>query len=768
MGFVWSFSPKFLVFCHSCFINRPMRPKIQLLLFFVAVIFFSGCEGGKRKTKADRIAEDQYFDEAAVSSLSDFKNEIGDAPTDFLRLFKDDPIPWQAWNSSITDKARSCQAPILAFVVSTRNGGCRDTALKICANEELLSLFRDKNVCTIIDIHANPEIGLLSYYLANEARQPVGFPMLIWMSHEALPLGWIPISDLEEQNLKSVIENAASMVNQIWIESSDYAVRNSRRDSKARQNRLDSLVPEAEEDINRNNLFSRQARQIVSLYDPISRSIDGAGGLIPSSSLELLAKAYLLPRISEGIRKRAREGISGVISAVEEGAIHDPLDSLYFSARRSQDWSLPAFSKDLGTQAQYASALIHCGQAINDPNLINSGAKIIKILKEDWLSNNYTSESSLLEKKIPGVFLWDWIALEKTLNPEEMKLAALAFNLKRSGNIPIVSAPTSQFFQLNNLSYPNDLQEIATSLSSTPEEIRSRLEQVINKLKEHREHTGAIFRETQVSAQDRAQFCLAQLANWTTTGSSFDLADAVASANVLRNEHRPEGKRLMRFPSSLKVQARGADYARAVLAGVRIHQATLDPEWLEWSIALTHEALEHLSSEERPLIQETPAEDRIIPLHLYNGSMVFSESTLGLFDQAVSKIAALTEDEEITSLRNRLGRTLASSSERLPIIHTDFISSCSLGDDPLVAVLSGQLENASFQTLLREINAPEFISFIVIRDDHESKLLTPLPEFERPSTATGITLLSGEKIIGQASDVAEFRTLLQQALLQKE
>jgi hypothetical protein len=91
-----------------------------------------------------------------------------------------------------------------------------------------------------------------------------------------------------------------------------------------------------------------------------------------------------------------------------------------------------------------------------------------------------------------------------------------------------------------------------------------------------------------------------------------------------------------------------------------------------------------------------------------------------------------------------------------------------LGNDPLVAVLSGQFENASFQTLLREINAPEFISFIVIRDDHESKLLTPLPEFERPSTATGITLLRGEKIIGQASDIAEFRKLLQQALLQKE
>ena len=201
---------------------------------------------------------------------------------------------------------------------------------------------------------------------------------------------------------------------------------------------------------------------------------------------------------------------------------------------------------------------------------------------------------------------------------------------------------------------------------------------------------------------------------------------------------------------------------------MRIHQATLDPEWLKWSIALTHEALEHLSTEERPLIQETPTEDRVIPLHLYNSSMVFSESTLGLFDQAVSKIAALNEDEKITSLRNRLGRTLSTSCERLPIIHTDFISSCSLGNDPLVAVLSGQFENASFQALLREINAPEFISFIVIRDDHESKLLTPLPEFERPSTATGITLLRGEKIIGQASDIAEFRKLLQQALLQKE
>ena len=729
----------------------------KLLFLAFSPFLFTACDGEKKQTRKERLeAEEQFFEETPVSDLSELENEMAEAPTDFLRLLKNDPIPWQAWNPSVLEKAKATQSPILAFIVSSRDGGCRDTAKRIFADPEILTSLRDRNVCTLIDIHANPELGLLSYVLCGEIRQPVGFPMLIWMSHEACPLAWLPIADLETKNLKLILSNSTAMVDEIWKESSDYAVRNSRRDIEARQERLDSSLKREEEETKRLSIFRRQARQVAALYDPISGNIDGAGGLIPSSALELLCRGHLSPLLSPGVRQRSKEAIQGIIQAIENGAIHDPLDGLYFYARRSQDWSLPAFSKDLETQAQYATALIHSGQSINDPEITNTGLEIIKRLKTNWLIHNYTNESSLLEKKIPGVFLWDWETLNKTLNPEEIEIAKTAFKLKKAGNIPVISDPIFQFRELNSLSF-------------NPSESTPALEQVIKKLREHREKTGAIFRETQVTAQARARFCLAQLAAWSATGSSFDLAEAVASGNLIRNKHSTEGKQLSRFPSSFEIKARGGDYARSILAGISLYQATLDPEWLTWSSRLANEALDQLTDNDDDfLIAETAKDDQIVPITLHNSSMVFAESTIGLFDQSVTRLAALTGDERFRKSSTAIAKSLSQRSERLPIIHTDFVVSCALSETPLVAVLSGELKDPKYQDFIKRLNHIEFTSFLTLRSDKEEGNLKPLPDFPDFGGSSGITLIRGTKVLGQAQSMTQFRDLMQKAISQKE
>lgn len=765
--FVWSFCGKFLESPLSQ--NFPLRvtPILKALLLLATLSSLISCGEKKRTKKEERIAADLFFEEKAVAVLSDLENEMADAPTDFLRLFKDDPIPWQAWNKSVPQKALATQRPILALVVSSRDGGCRSTALNLYSNTEILALLKE-NVCTLIDIHAHPEIGLLSYYLAKEIRQPVGFPMLLWLSHEASPLAWLPAPDLTAKDLRTIISNSSAMVSDIWTESSDYAVKNSRRDSAARQQRLELELKENENETKRQSLFRRQARQTISLYDPISKNIDGSGGLIPVSALELMCKAHLSPLLSPNSRSKAKSAIQGVTSEMQKGAIKDPLDDLYFYARRSPDWSLPAFSKELETQTQIASCLIHCGQAIDDPALIKSGLALLEDLKTLWLANNFTNESSLLEKKIPGIFLWDWITLEKALTPQEFPVATVAFQLEKGGNIPKIADPTSRLHTLNSLRSILPLPQIASALSMSQENVEPLLASATAKLKEHRKQTGAIFRETQVSAQSRARCCLALLDAWSATGSSFHLAEAVVSGNIIRNEHHPEGTQLMRFPASFQLKARGSDYASAALAGVHLYQATLDEEWLSWSLKIALEALDHLAREDDLLISELSDEDRIIPIRIRNHFMIYNESTLGVFDQAISRLAALTENKRLKETRIAINKSLARHSERLPITHTDFISSCALASAPIVAVLSGDFRSPGYQKLVRQLNHPEFLSFLTIRSDQDGASLAPLPEIKTFAGSPRVTLVRDGLSIGQAQNIADLRVLLNKELSRKE
>ncbi|MDB0057054.1 hypothetical protein N9F36_08150, partial [Akkermansiaceae bacterium] len=158
----------------------------------------------------------------------------------------------------------------------------------------------------------------------------------------------------------------------------------------------------------------------------------------------------------------------------------------------------------------------------------------------------------------------------------------------------------------------------------------------------------------------------------------------------------------------------------------------------------------------------------IIPIRIRNHSMIFSESTLGLFDQAISGIAALTGDERLLKTRIAIAKSLSGPSERLPIIHTDYIASCILTETPLVAVLSGEFQDSGYQNFIKQLNHAKFSSFVTLRSDKQDGGLSPLPDFESFGNATGITLVRGSEIIGQARTIAQFRELLQSELSQKE
>ena len=78
----------------------PMKTFLTLLFLPFALLIFSGCDGEiERSNLEKRRAEDQFFSSAAVASLKDFKNEAANFSTDYLQLFKDDPIAWQPWDN---------------------------------------------------------------------------------------------------------------------------------------------------------------------------------------------------------------------------------------------------------------------------------------------------------------------------------------------------------------------------------------------------------------------------------------------------------------------------------------------------------------------------------------------------------------------------------------------------------------------------------------------------------------------------------------------
>lgn len=744
---------------------RFLLPGISLVS---ATCLLSGCGDPPNKTK-DRFEKDNYFTGAEVTmSLDELGNEMADTRTDFLRSFAKDDIPWQKWDKDLLGIAKKTQKPVFAYVGSSLGGSSRAVANEIASTESLRKLVSENAVCTVIDIHSFPEIGSMGYHLSNEIKRATAFPMIIWLSHEGSPLAWIPIGSLSGRELDVVITNAAAMVEDIWSRSSQYAVENSRADNEARQKRFDLALkkPEDTEAEKRDELFRRNARQLSALYSFGDKDLDYIGGLIPTSSLNLLALGSNSKILTDEVRERCRQAAKEVSAELINGALKDHLDGSYFYARRTSDWSLPSFSKNLPSQARVASTLITVGTILSEDAFVQEGLQLLKIIEERWLAKSISCLSPLGEEDTPGKFVWDFETLEKVLEPNEMALATAAFSLQKSGNIPAAVDPLGDYYQKNSVRRKVPLSEIAGILNITEPEAQTTLQSVREKMLGHRNKNVTFIKETIPVLTEFALVLKAQLARSAHSRDAGDLATAATMAERILKEFRDTGKGLSRHPTSSGFhQARCTDYASLSLALLNLYQQTMNEKWLGASVEILDEAIEKLKAE-NGLLTETTANERIIPLRQHDLSMIFGESSIGVLDHALSHAFALTGNETYGEILKLHSLVIAPMAGISTVNHTDFVASCALGETSLLAVLDGDVTNAGAKEILHILNSPKHSPYLTIRPRNGADPLSSLEGLGVPpsSGTPSVTLVRGKEILGRVENGTELTQLLDRTI----
>jgi uncharacterized protein YyaL (SSP411 family) len=748
-----------------------MVPKILRLAPILLSLGLAACEGQKEAARKERFNKDNFFSGIEkTGAVAELENEMAGAETDFLRSFATDSIPWQHWDSSILEKASNCQAPVFLLVGSSLGGDSRPVGQEISETPELRALIADQFVCSVADIHAHPELGILADHLSSEMNRPTSFPTLIWMSHEGAPIAWIPISGLSGRELGIVFKNAAAMVSKIWLESSEYAVNNSRSDNRNRQNSFEYPVSEnATEEQDRAKIFGSQTRQLSSLYSAGDRDLDFIGALLPTSSLELLALGSITNAVTEEVNERCLRATIEVIEEILKGALKDHLDGSYFYARRTTDWSLPSFSKSIITQAKVIHMLIQAGSATGRQDFIDEALRLLDILQSDWLEKSRVQVTTAGDQDVPGKFLWNWSTLEKVIGRDLVPFAAAAFSLDKDGNIPSEVDPLGTFFRLNSLRSRISISDLAIELGLTEPETQKTLSEVKSKMLAYREKKAQFVTESVITCTDFALILRAWTAAAVVSNNHSDLLEKARSlADRLSQEFIDSEKGLSRLPlRSGFIPARASDYGAAAIALNELYQITLNPDYIKLSKELIDEAFEKLQCD-NGLVSEAPSQDRVIPLEIIQPRMIFSDSSLGLIDLAVTQIKGVTGSKEYDEFRKKVKLCTAPMAEVTIVNHTDFISTCAYGDIPITAVVQGDPSTELGQNLLLTLNSKKHLPFLSIRPETGPAPLAALTNLPPASGVASVVLMRGEKILGQALDVGQLEQLISKALFARD
>lgn len=741
-----------------------MFSRLTSLLVFGFLL--TACDSSeKSSSRKDRFAKDDFFsDDQKSMEVADLTNEMLGAETDFLREFASDDFPWQHWQTSVLQKSAACQTPVFLLVGNSLGNDSRAVAREFAESPVLKGLLADQFVCAVADVYVHPELALLSYHLAIEQKKNTSFPTLIWMSHEGSPIAWFPIQNLSGGELERVVRNSVAMVNDTWGKNSEYAVTNSRQDNEARQKRFDLRLPDTRNEPKlRLANFREHTRKLGDLYSPLDRDLDSVGGLLPTSSLHLLTLGAVSKELLPSVNRRCLAATTEIIGQILSEALRDQLDGSFFYTRRTPDWSLPSFSKSIEIQAKTADLLLLAGSALDHEKFTMEGLETIGMLGEKWLSRPQSFKSPIGNSDRPGSFLWNWSSLKEALSAEEFPVAITAFSLEQEGNIPAEVDPLGIYYRLNTLRFRHTVPELATELNLSEADVTTALTSIRAKLLAHREAHIKFDTESVLAANDFAMILHAHISAAMTTRSPDDLVKVRDFAERWRKTYLDPEKGLSRLPlPETFIPARATDYAHSAVALMSLYQLTLDSSYLETAKALIDEGIQKLSTPEGGIAIAPPG-DRIIPLTMIDPAMIFSDSSLGLFDLALTRFKGISGTSEYDELRDTFSSLLIALGKNATINHTDFIATCALGDSPLTAILQGDPAGVSGKELLAALNSPKYLAFLSIRADDGSELFTPI---KLPATLgeASVALVRDGKILGQAGSIADLANLLHKEL----
>jgi hypothetical protein len=608
-----------------------------------------------------------------VRSLPELqRNRLGSMPGAIYQGQAASPVNWQPWSKETVELAKKSGRLLFCFVATPQQTEFIQVLKSLAGNAAIVSLINDSYVPVLIDADASREIGILSADLCQEIKKPVHLPLFMWMSHDRNPVGWIPVSARGIESASDVFIKSHEMISQMWQGSRDYVLKNSALDNADRRARMserrikNASSPRPDWDT------LGCIRQVVSLYDPMSGSLDEAGGVFPSSSLELFATAARQPGLPADLRRKCARVTSNLLDDLLPSAMFDPLDGGLYCAKSRISWGLPRFTRDCPSQAKGVVALIEAYRTSGDRRALNKAVEIIEFAEKSFMTRDGLFAFGLAAPIDQQKWMWTVEEVKEALGAEDSAWWIKATGMNGIGNLLPEDDPDKICFRNNTLGMNATVEEIAAGKSLDVEKFRPRYETAKAKLLTIREarmngakrddcpHAGATFRMVSAYA-----------AMYTVTGEKAYRDKAVALLKRSR-EAFSVGPKLRLFDRDATPsigEGRAFLYALGLLAVLDVAAITLDESWYIWSEDLATTSTELFTG--KGFLKECPDEGKLIDLPVTDLTMLFDDSTCGLMSLAESRISGLNRSL-VASFSGLLAPLPTYAMER-PLLHTDLV-----------------------------------------------------------------------------------------------
>ncbi len=617
-------------------------------------------------------------------------NRLGQYPGAVYLSQAGSPIHWQPWTTETLENAKAANRLVFAVIAMPQQPGFQSVLTVLDGNSALVSVINDSYVPVLIDGDAAREMGLLTADLCSEIRRPLQLPLFVWMTPDANPVAWIPVSSEPAEAVAELFIQSHSAVSRTWQEDPAYVLKNSALDSANRRERVSSRKNSKAESNEPKEDALKAVQRLNSLYDPLSRSFDETGGLFPAGAIDLLATTAMQPGVPEAIRTRCLVTTRELLKDLLGSPMFDPLDGGVFTARRGTTWTLPWFSRDCLSQARVAVTLLHAYRATGDREILDKALGLITFAEKSFQTSEGLFSVGMAEETDTAAWLWSIEDIEKALPAEDSAWWIKATAMKGLGNLPSEVDPRREHFRENSLAFADGVASIAADLGISPEEFAPRFEAARKiLLKARGARLGPLLRDNSSHAGATFRMVSAYAAAFAATGEEEFRKQAVELLEKARAAFS-EGPKLREFsreaPPSLGA-GRAFIYGLALQSALDVSAISSDDRWLTWSEDLATTAAEQFTGD--GFLRECPESAQVMDLPITDLVMLFDDSTAGLISFAECRLAE--RGRPLVVSFSALATPLPVFAVDRPILHTDLLQATLAREFPVTVVTGADL-----------------------------------------------------------------------------
>lgn len=626
-----------------------------------------------------------------TTSSHSHTNRLSLQKSPYLLQHQHNPVDWFAWGPEAFEKARREQKPIFLSIGYSTCHWCHVMERESFESEATAKVLNAHFVAIKVDREERPDIDKIYMSFVQGTTGSGGWPLNVFLTPDLKPFFggtyWPP----ERKYGRSSFQDVLMQVHEAWTSKRDQILESAR----SVHGQLSGML--AREATNGPALTAADLHQAgVSLKEGYDAAHGGFGKApkFPTPSHPI----YLLRYAQRFNDAAALQMVLHTCDKMAAGGIYDQLGGGFSRYSVDEMWLVPHFEKMLYDNAQLVHLYLDAHQVTGDARFSDVARDILRYVLRDMTHPEggfYSAEDADSEGKEGKFYCWTERELQALLPPDQFKVVVRYFGITREGNFHDHSDPHALPEQnvLSQVKPKLDVedQKRLAAAKATLFEVRSK------RVRPHLDDKVlASWNGLMLGAVARAYAVLGDSSYREAAEKNLRFLKARlwdASSKTLYHRWR-DGER-----DQVQVHEAYAFLGQGVL---ELYQATLDPQHLEFAIALAETMLQRFYDPKEGGFWQSPegASDLILRVKEdYDGAEPSGNSVAAGF---LLRLGAITDRREFSDAAHK---TIALFSPRLkkqPRAVANLLLAFDFAHvEPKRVVIAGPKSGEEFQTLLR-------------------------------------------------------------------